>query len=339
MEKNYSPSDIEQGCYKLWENHRYFEPHGDGKPYCIMLPPPNVTGSLHMGHGFQHTLIDTMIRYQRMMGRRTLWQPGTDHAGIATQLVVETQLDKQGLSRKDMSREEFLDRVWKWKAESGGQITQQMRRIGSSADWTRERFTLDKGLSDAVYKVFVKLYEEGLIYRGTRLVNWDPKLGTAISDLEVISEEELGSLWHIKYPILDSDEFIVIATTRPETLLGDVAVAVNPHDERYQHLIGQQVTLPLCDRTIPIIADDYVEQEFGSGCVKITPAHDFNDYEIGKRHDLPIINILTKRATINKNAPEKYQKLDRFQAREQIIADLTALDLLVKIEQIGRAHV
>ena len=332
VEKNYSPNDIEQACYTLWETHRYFEPNGEGKPYCIMLPPPNVTGSLHMGHGFQHTLIDTMIRYQRMLGRRTLWQPGTDHAGIATQLVVETQLEKQGQSRKNMSRDEFLDRVWQWKAESGGQITKQMRRIGTSADWSRERFTLDKGLSDAVYKVFVQLYEEGLIYRGTRLVNWDPKLGTAISDLEVISEEELGSLWHIKYPILDSNEFIIIATTRPETLLGDTAVAVNPQDARYQHLIGKQVQLPLCDRTIPIIADDYVEQEFGSGCVKITPAHDFNDYEVGKRHDLPIINIFTKRATINKNAPLPYQTLDRFQAREQIIADLTALDLLVKIE-------
>ncbi len=332
VEKNYSPNDIEQACYTLWETHRYFEPNGEGKPYCIMLPPPNVTGSLHMGHGFQHTLIDTMIRYQRMLGRRTLWQPGTDHAGIATQLVVETQLEKQGQSRKNMSRDEFLDRIWQWKAESGGQITKQMRRIGTSADWSRERFTLDKGLSDAVYKVFVQLYEEGLIYRGTRLVNWDPKLGTAISDLEVISEEELGSLWHIKYPILDSNEFIIIATTRPETLLGDTAVAVNPQDTRYQHLIGKQVQLPLCDRTIPIIADDYVEQEVGSGCVKITPAHDFNDYEVGKRHDLPIINIFTKRATINKNAPLPYQTLDRFQAREQIIADLTALDLLVKVE-------
>lgn len=332
MEKNYSPNDIEQSCYKLWEAHHYFEPHGDGKPYCIMLPPPNVTGSLHMGHGFQHTLIDIMIRYQRMQGRRTLWQPGTDHAGIATQLVVETQLDKQGLARKDMSRDEFLERVWQWKAESGGQITRQMRRFGSSTDWSRERFTMDKGLSDAVYKVFVQLHEEGLIYRGSRLVNWDPKLGTAISDLEVIAEEELSSLWHIKYPVLDSDESIVIATTRPETLLGDVAVAVNPNDPRYQHLIGKQVQLPLCDRTIPIIADEYVEQEFGSGCVKITPAHDFNDYEVGKRHDLPIINVFTKRATINKNAPVAYQGLDRFAAREQIIADLTALDFLVKVE-------
>ncbi len=332
MEKTYSPNDIEQACYKLWEAHHYFEPHGDGKPYCIMLPPPNVTGSLHMGHGFQHTLIDTMIRYQRMMGRRTLWQPGTDHAGISTQLVVENQLERQGLSRKNMSREEFLDRVWEWKAESGGQITAQMRRIGSSADWSRERFTLDKGLSTAVNKVFIQLHEEGLIYRGTRLVNWDPKLGTAISDLEVISEEELGSLWHIKYPVVDSDEFVIVATTRPETLLGDAAVAVNPQDERYQHLIGKQVHLPLCERTIPIIADDYVDQEFGSGCVKITPAHDFNDYDVGKRHNLPLTNILTKTATINKNAPLKYQGMDRFVARDEVVADLTDLNLLIKVE-------
>ncbi|HVT62494.1 MAG TPA: class I tRNA ligase family protein, partial [Legionellaceae bacterium] len=257
MEKTYSPNDIESSCYKIWETHRYFEPQGDGKPYCIMLPPPNVTGSLHMGHGFQHTLIDIVIRYQRMMGRRTLWQPGTDHAGIATQLVVETQLEKQGLSRKTMSREEFLDRVWQWKAVSGGQITSQMRRIGSSADWSRERFTLDKGLSTAVHKVFIQLYEEGLIYRGARLVNWDPHLGTAISDLEVISEEEPGFLWCIRYPIADSNDSIVIATTRPETMLGDAAVAVHPQDERYQHLIGQSVQLPLSDRLIPIIADEY----------------------------------------------------------------------------------
>lgn len=332
VEKNYSPNDIERDCYKLWETHRYFEPQGDNKPYCIMLPPPNVTGSLHMGHGFQHTLIDTMIRYQRMLGNRTLWQPGTDHAGIATQLVVESQLERQGLSRKEMSREEFLDRVWKWKAESGGQITSQMRRIGASADWSRERFTLDKGLSTAVHKVFIQLYEEGLIYKGNRLVNWDPKLGTAISDLEVLAEEEQGSLWHIKYPILDSEDYVIIATTRPETLLGDMAVAVNPHDERYQHLIGKQVQLPLCDRAIPIIADEYVEQEFGSGCVKITPAHDFNDYEVGKRHALPMLNIFTKRATINKSAPLKYQGMDRFAARVQILADLAELDLLVKTE-------
>lgn len=332
MEKTYSPETIEKSCYQQWENHRYFEPHGDGAPFCIMLPPPNVTGSLHMGHGFQHTLIDIVIRYQRMMGHRTLWQPGTDHAGISTQLVVEAQLDKQGLSRKDMSRNEFLDRVWRWKEESGGQITSQMRRIGSSVDWSRERFTMDEGLSAAVQKVFVQLHDEGLIYRGTRLVNWDPKLKTAISDLEVISEEEDGFLWHIRYQVVDSDESLIVATTRPETLLGDVAVAVNPEDKRYQHLIGKKVHLPLCDRTIPVIADDYVSQDFGSGCVKITPAHDFNDHEIGKRHNLPTINIFTKNGTINKNAPIKYQAIDRFIARQQIIEDLKQDDLLVKIE-------
>lgn len=332
MDKIYSPQLIEEPCYANWENHHYFEPQGEGEPYCIMLPPPNVTGSLHMGHGFQHTLMDALIRYQRMCGLKTLWQPGTDHAGISTQLVVERQLDSEGLSRKDMTREQFLERVWIWKEESGNQITQQMRRIGSSVDWSRERFTMDEGLSAAVQKVFVQLYEEGLIYRGTRLVNWDPKLGTAVSDLEVVSEEENGFLWHIRYPLVDSDQFMTIATTRPETLLGDTAVAVHPEDPRYKHLIGKHLHLPLCDRTIPIIADDYVEPEFGSGCVKITPAHDFNDHEIGKRHNLPLINILTKKGTINKNAPIKYQGIDRFVAREHIIQDLKEADLLVKTE-------
>ncbi len=332
MDKTYSPQAIEESTYQRWENHNYFAPIGDAKNFCIMLPPPNVTGSLHMGHGFQHTLIDAVIRYQRMQGNRTLWQPGTDHAGISTQLIVERQLDKQGLSRKDMTREDFVDRVWQWKEKSGGLITSQMRRIGSSPDWSRERFTMDEGLSAAVQKVFVQLYDEGLIYRGTRLVNWDPKLGTAISDLEVISEEEDGSLWHIRYPLVDSDESVVIATTRPETLLGDTAIAVHPEDPRYKHLIGQQAHLPLCDRTIPIIADDYVEPEFGSGCVKITPAHDFNDHELGKRHNLPLINILTKKATINKNAPIPYQGMDRFVAREQIVKDLESANFLVKVE-------
>ncbi|RUQ91488.1 valine--tRNA ligase [Legionella septentrionalis] len=332
MDKTYSPQAIEQKWYKKWESHHYFEPRGDGKNFCIMLPPPNVTGSLHMGHGFQNTLIDALIRYQRMMGSRTLWQPGTDHAGISTQLIVEGQLEKEGLYRKDMTREEFLARVWQWKEESGDTITRQMRRIGSSVDWTRERFTMDEGLSAAVQKVFVQLYDEGLIYRGTRLVNWDPKLGTAISDLEVISEEEDGFLWHIRYHLVGCDESLVIATTRPETLLGDTAIAVHPEDERYQHLIGKYAHLPLCDRTIPIIADEYVEKDFGSGCVKITPAHDFNDHEIGKRHDLPSINILTKKATINSHAPAKYQGLDRFVAREQIIRDLEEAGLLVKVE-------
>ncbi len=332
MDKTYSPQDIEQAWYTKWEKHNYFAPRGEGKNYCIMLPPPNVTGSLHMGHGFQHTLMDALTRYQRMQGANTLWQPGSDHAGISTQLVVERQIDAEGLSRKNMTREEFLSRVWQWKEESGNTITQQMRRIGSSVDWSRERFTMDEGLSAAVQKVFVQLYDEGLIYRGSRLVNWDPKLGTAVSDLEVIAEEEEGLLWHIRYPLANSDESIIIATTRPETLLGDTAVAVHPDDPRYQHLIGKQVQLPLCNRLIPIIADDYVDQEFGSGCVKITPAHDFNDYEVGKRHDLPLINILTKKGTINKNAPVEYQGMDRFIAREQISEDLQKAGLLVKTE-------
>ncbi len=332
MDKTYTPEAIESACYKKWEQQHYFEPRGDGHPFCIMLPPPNVTGSLHMGHGFQHTLIDILIRYQRMMGQKTLWQPGTDHAGISTQLVVEGQLTRLGLSRKEMTREDFIARVFEWKEQSGNQITQQMRRLGASPDWSRERFTMDEGLSAAVQKVFIQLYEEGLIYRGTRLVNWDPKLGTAISDLEVISEETNGHLWHIRYPLVDGKESLIIATTRPETMLGDVAVAVHPNDTRYQHLIGKMVQLPLCDRTIPIIADAYVDETFGSGCVKITPAHDFNDYELGKRHDLPIINIFTKKGTINKNAPLDYQGQDRFVAREHILQKLTALDFLVKTE-------
>lgn len=332
MDKTYSPHDIEQAWYKKWESHHYFAPRGEGNSYCIMLPPPNVTGSLHMGHGFQHTLMDALIRYQRMQGLKTLWQPGTDHAGISTQLVVERKLEGEGLTRKNMTREEFLERVWQWKEESGNTITSQMRRIGSSVDWSRERFTMDEGLSAAVQRVFVQLYDEGLIYRGTRLVNWDPKLGTAVSDLEVISEEEEGFLWHIRYPLVDSKESVIIATTRPETLLGDTAVAVHPDDPRYQHLIGKHLQLPLCNRIIPIIADDYVDKDFGSGCVKITPAHDFNDHEIGKRHNLPVINILTKKATINKNAPVVYQGMDRFIARDQIVQDLEKAGLLVKIE-------
>lgn len=332
MDKTYSPEAIEKALYKKWESHHYFQPRGEGKRFCIMLPPPNVTGSLHMGHGFQHTIMDALTRYHRMLGVKTLWQPGTDHAGISTQLVVERQLEAQGVSRKDLTREQFLDKVWQWKEESGNTITQQMRRLGASVDWSRERFTMDEGLSAAVQKVFVQLYEEGLIYRGTRLVNWDPKLGTAVSDLEVLSEEEDGFLWHIRYPVVDSEEFLIVATTRPETLLGDCAVAIHPDDSRFRHLIGKQVHLPLCDRTIPVIADDYVDKEFGSGCVKITPAHDFNDHEVGKRHQLPQINILTKKGTINKNAPLKYQGMDRFVAREQIIKDLEKEGLLAKTE-------
>lgn len=332
MDKIYSPEAIESACYKTWESHHYFQPQGDGKKYCIMLPPPNVTGSLHMGHGFQHTIMDALTRYHRMLGDKTLWQPGTDHAGISTQLVVERRLEANGIYRKDLSREDFLERVWQWKEESGNTITKQMRRLGASVDWTRERFTMDDGLSAAVQKVFVQLHDEGLIYRGTRLVNWDPKLGTAVSDLEVLSEEEDGFLWHIRYPVEGTNESLIVATTRPETLLGDTAVAVNPEDERFKHLIGKQVQLPLCDRTIPIIADDYVDKEFASGCVKITPAHDFNDHEVGKRHQLPVINVFTKKASINKNAPLKYQGMDRFVAREQIIKDLEADGFLVKTE-------
>lgn len=332
MEKVYSPESIEAHCYQQWESLGYFEPKGNGQSYCIMLPPPNVTGSLHMGHGFQHTIMDILTRYHRMLQDNTLWQPGTDHAGISTQLVVERNLEQSGLSRKDMTRDEFLRHVWEWKEHSGSQITQQMRRIGSSVDWKRERFTMDDNMSQAVYKVFIQLYDEGLIYRGSRLVNWDPKLGTAVSDLEVLSAEEDGFLWHIAYPVVDSSEKIIVATTRPETMLGDVAVAVHPDDERYKHLIGKHVHLPLCDRTIPIIADDYVDPTFGSGCVKITPAHDMNDYEMGKRHDLPLINIFSKKCTINKNAPIAYRGMDRFVARDQIIQHLTAAELLIKIE-------
>jgi valyl-tRNA synthetase len=332
MDKTYSPENLEQSCYTKWESKQFFKPQGSGESYCIMLPPPNVTGILHMGHGFQHTLMDILIRYKRMSGANTLWQPGTDHAGISTQLVVERQLEASGSSRKDFTREDFIEKVWTWKAASGHEITRQMRRIGSSVDWSRERFTMDEGLSLAVQRVFVQLYDEGLIYKGTRLVNWDPTLGTAVSDLEVLSEEEKGSLWYIRYPIANSEESLVVATTRPETMLGDTAVAVHPEDSRYQHLIGQFVQLPLCNRTIPIIADDSIDPAFGSGCVKITPAHDFNDYEIGKRHDLPLLNILTKTATLNENAPAPYQGMDRFEARTKIIQDLTSLNLLIKTE-------
>jgi valyl-tRNA synthetase len=331
LAKTYSPSDIESKWYDIWESEGYFKPtYKEGAPsYCIQLPPPNVTGTLHMGHGFQHTLQDALIRYHRMRGYNTLWQPGIDHAGIATQMVVERNLEAEGLKRKDLGRDEFIKRVWQWKDYSGSTITKQMRRLGSSCDWSRERFTMDEGLSKAVIEVFVSLYERGFIYRGYRLVNWDVRRQTAVSDLEVKSTEESGSLWHFKYPVKDSDEFIVIATTRPETMLGDAAVAVNPDDERFKHLIGQYLVLPLVGRVIPIIADDYVDVNFGTGCVKITPAHDFNDYEIGKRHNLEMINILTLDGNINDNAPDKYRGLERFAARKQVIADLDALGLLV----------
>jgi len=334
MEKHFDPQSIETKWYQIWENRGYFKPQPSttGKTYSIMIPPPNVTGSLHMGHAFQYTIMDTLTRYHRMRGDETLWQPGTDHAGIATQMVVERQLAAKGLSRHDLGRDTFTQKIWEWKAESGGTITQQLRRLGASPDWSRERFTMDDGLSNAVKEVFVKLYEEGLIYRGKRLVNWDPVLHTAVSDLEVLSEEEMGSLWHMRYPLSDGSGHLVVATTRPETLFGDQAVAVHPDDERYQSLIGQTITLPLVGREIPIIADDYVDMEFGTGCVKITPAHDFNDYEIGKRHNLPLLNIMTIDAALNEAVPEKYQGLDRYEARKQAIKDLESADLIEKIE-------
>ncbi|ANB02598.1 valine--tRNA ligase [Ectothiorhodospira sp. BSL-9] len=332
MDKTYDPRAIEQTVYQEWETHGWFAARGEGDPYCIMLPPPNVTGTLHMGHAFQDTLMDTLIRYHRMCGDNTLWQGGTDHAGIATQMVVERQLAREGQSRHDLGRDAFLDKVWQWREHSGHQIQQQMRRLGTSIDWSRERFTMDDGLSEAVGEVFVRLYDEGLIYRGKRLVNWDPVLHTAVSDLEVLSEEEQGKLWHMRYPLADGSGHLVVATTRPETMLGDTAVAVNPDDERYQHLIGKEVELPLTGRRIPVIADDYVDPEFGSGCVKITPAHDFNDYAVGSRHDLPMINIFTIDAKINDEAPEAYRGLDRFEARERVIQDLDAQGLMERID-------
>jgi valyl-tRNA synthetase len=333
IDKVYNPETIEPHWYQTWETKGYFAPTGKGEPYCIMLPPPNVTGSLHMGHGFGFTLIDVLIRYQRMCGKNTLWQGGTDHAGIATQMVVERQLIAKGQTRHELGREAFLEKIWEWKDESGGNITRQLRRLGASIDWSRERFTMDDELSKAVREVFIQLYDEGLIYRGKRLVNWDPVLLTAISDLEVNNEEEAGSLWHIRYPLLDANAHIVVATTRPETLLGDVAVAVHPDDERYQSLIGKHVKLPLTDRTIPIIADTYVDPTFGTGCVKITPAHDFNDYAVGVRHQLEPINILTPNAHLNENAPKAYQGLERFKARAQIVKDLEAQGLLEKVDK------
>jgi valyl-tRNA synthetase len=332
MEKTYSPHDIEQALYQRWEQSDYFKPSGTGTPYCIIIPPPNITGSLHMGHGFQQTIMDALTRYHRMCGDNTLWQPGTDHAGIATQMVVERQLGQEQKTRHDIGREAFTDKIWAWKQQSGGTINQQSRRLGISPDWSRERFTMDDDLCQAVQKTFISLYNEGLIYRGKRLVSWDPALHTAISNLEVINKTEQGHLWHIRYPLLEGTGYIQIATTRPETMLGDTAIAVHPNDTRYQALIGQQVKLPLTDRVIPIIADHYVDPEFGTGCVKITPAHDFNDYEVGKRHDLPLINILTIDAKLNENTPEKYQGLDRFVARKAIIEDLKACDALVKID-------
>jgi valyl-tRNA synthetase len=332
MDKSYQPQEIEQRIYERWEEKGFFAPRGDGEPYCIMIPPPNVTGTLHMGHGFGDTIQDALTRYHRMKGYRTLWQPGMDHAGIATQMVVERLLNAEGKSKHDLGRDSFVDRVWQWKEESGGLIAKQTRRLGASVDWSRDRFTMDEGCSAAVRKVFVDLYDEGLIYRGKRLVNWDPVLHTALSDLEVLSADESGKLWHFRYPLASGDGHLVVATTRPETMLGDSAVAVHPDDERYSDLVGEDVMLPIVGRKIPIIADDYVDPEFGTGCVKITPAHDFNDYDIGKRHGLPMYNILTDDAALNDEVPESYRGLDRFVARDKIVDEFEELGLLEKIE-------
>ena len=332
MEKTYDPQAIESLWYDVWESQGYFKPRGGTNPYSIALPPPNVTGSLHMGHAFQQTLMDILIRYQRMRGADTLWQCGTDHAGIATQMVVERQLESKGQSRLELGREKFIQAVWDWKEHSGNTITRQSRRLGTSMDWTRERFTMDAGLSHAVQEVFIRLYDEGLIYRGKRLVNWDPVLHTAVSDLEVLATEETGHLWHIRYPLNDGNGHLVVATTRPETMLGDSAVAVHPDDPRYRELVGLTLELPLTGRTIPVIADDHVGPEFGTGCVKITPAHDFNDYEMGQRHHLALLNIFTIDAAINENGPAAYRGMDRYDARRQITKDLQSLDLIEKIE-------
>jgi valyl-tRNA synthetase len=344
LSKSFEPADIERRWYPEWEAKGYFDAgldtsraNAQSDAFCILLPPPNVTGTLHMGHGFNQAIMDALTRYHRMRGDNTLWQPGTDHAGIATQIVVERQLDAQGISRHDLGREKFLEKVWEWKEFSGNTITQQMRRLGTSPDWQRERFTMDAGLSKIVTETFVRLHKEGLIYRGKRLVNWDPVLHTAVSDLEVVSEEEDGFMWHIRYPLADADGkdagSLTVATTRPETMLGDTAVMVHPEDPRYKHMIGKMVKLPLCDREIPIIADAYVDLEFGTGCVKVTPAHDFNDYAVGQRHNLPIISILTLDAKINDNAPAKYQGMDRFDARKAVVTDLEALGILEKTDK------
>ncbi|MBS0194329.1 MAG: valine--tRNA ligase [Proteobacteria bacterium] len=333
MDKSYDPQAFETKWYAQWEASGCFAPRGHGAPYTILLPPPNVTGTLHMGHAFQHTLMDALIRHQRMRGRDTLWQVGTDHAGIATEMVVARNIGREGLKRDELGREKFIEKVWEWKAESGDTIARQMRRMGASGDWSRQVFTMDPMPSRAVIEAFVRLHEQGLIYRGQRLVNWDPVLKTAISDLEVVSEEEDGFLWSIAYPLSDGSGSLVVATTRPETMLGDVAVMVHPEDERYAHLVGKSVRLPLCEREIPIIADAYVDREFGTGVVKVTPAHDFNDYAVGQRHGLPLINIFTPEAAVNANSPEKYQGLDRVAARKAVLADLEAAGLLVETKK------
>ena len=335
LDKLYLPAEVEKRRYLAWEESGAFT-SGDWQesdPYTIVIPPPNVTGSLHMGHALNNTLQDILIRYRRMKGDNALWQPGTDHAGIATQMVVERQLETEGKTRHDLGREAFIQRIWKWRKESGGTITEQLRSLGASCDWSRERFTMDEGLSSAVLKVFVQLYQEGLIYRDKRLVNWDPKLHTAISDLEVEQRETAGQLWYFKYPIENSkNDFITVATTRPETMLGDTAVAVHPDDDRYKHLVGKVCRLPLTDRLIPLISDEYSDPEKGSGAVKITPAHDFNDFEVGRRNGLEMINIFDRNARLNETVPKVYRGMDRFEARKKIIADMSSLGLLEKIE-------
>ncbi len=334
LAKSFEPAEIESRWYPIWEKRGYFRAGTDPeKPgFSIQLPPPNITGILHMGHAFNQTVMDTLTRYHRMAGYNTLWIPGTDHAGIATQIVVERQLEKEGIDRRDLGRDAFIQKIWDWQKVSGGTILSQMRRLGDSVDWDRTYFTMDEKLSKVVVDVFVRLYEEGLIYRGKRLVNWDPKLQSAVSDLEVESEEDNGHLWEIRYPAADGSEGVVVATTRPETLFGDQAVAVHPEDERYKHLVGKMLKLPLTDREIPVIADEYVDREFGSGCVKITPAHDFNDFEVGRRHNLPMLNVLTKTATMNENVPEKYRGMDRYACRKAAVADLEAAGLLVAVK-------
>src|SRR6185436_8956435 len=341
IDKTYQPSAVEGRIYAMWEEAGAFRggrpERRDARPYCIVIPPPNVTGSLHMGHALNNTLQDILIRFERMRGKNVLWQPGMDHAGIATQMVVERQLMERQIQRRDIGREEFVRKVWDWKAESGGMIFNQLRRLGASCDWSRERFTMDEGLSKAVLEVFVRLYKEGLIYKDKRLVNWDPKLLTAISDLEVVQKEIKSSLWHIRYPVEGSDRFIVVATTRPETMLGDTGVAVHPEDERYRDLVGAEVELPLAGRTIPIVADAHVDPAFGSGMVKVTPAHDANDFDIASRTGLPLLNVMTPDARMNEQVPAPFRGLDRFDARKAVVAALGEKGLLAGVENHSHA--
>jgi valyl-tRNA synthetase len=335
LDKTFNPAEVEPRLYEAWEDSGAFKPGDASDPYCIVIPPPNVTGSLHIGHALNNTLQDILVRYERMRGKDVLWQPGTDHAGIATQMVVERAIQAEGgnMTRRDMGREAFVDRVWAWKEESGGTILNQLRRLGASCDWSRERFTMDEGLSEAVLRVFVSLYREGLIYKDKRLVNWDPKLQTAISDLEVVNREVKGHLWHFKYPVEGEEgRFITVATTRPETMLGDSGVAVHPDDERYKDLVGKFAVLPLVGRKLPIVADDYADPEQGTGAVKITPAHDFNDFEVGRRHDLERINILDAEGCLNENVPDEWRGMERFEARKKIVAAMEDLGLLAAID-------